>query len=278
MLGVDERADAATPLRLGHDVVDERRLAGCLGPEDLDDAAAGQAADAERDVERERAGRDRPDGYLRAVAHPHHRALPELSLDLTERDVERFLATHPFILPRSNSPTTRTRFRVPRTAPLTGAGVKGKQPPRTERSARCSGKRRARAGSLPETEDGDVRKPRTAFALVRRRAPPDRSARARRAASPRRSDRRGRACRPISSRGSGRARASNGSVAAASRSAPTIGSSSARGSAEERERDVEALAAPTAREVSLAPAHELGRASSGSRARGRAGAGHRSRR
>ena len=52
VLGVDERADAAAALRLGDHVVDERRLAGRLRAEDLDDAAARQAADAEREVER----------------------------------------------------------------------------------------------------------------------------------------------------------------------------------------------------------------------------------
>ena len=58
VLGVDEGADAAAPLRLGDDVVDERRLARGLRAEDLDDAAARQAADAEREVERERSRRD----------------------------------------------------------------------------------------------------------------------------------------------------------------------------------------------------------------------------
>ena len=54
VLGVDERADPASPLRLGHGVVDERRLPGRLGTEDLDDAAARETADAECEVERER--------------------------------------------------------------------------------------------------------------------------------------------------------------------------------------------------------------------------------
>ena len=61
VLGVDEAADAAALLRLGDDVQRQRRLAGGLRPVDLDDAAARQAADAERDVEPERAGRDRLD-------------------------------------------------------------------------------------------------------------------------------------------------------------------------------------------------------------------------
>ena len=94
VLGVDERADAAAALRLGDHVVDERRLARRLGAEDLDDAAARQPADPEREVERERAGRDRADGHGGPVAHPHHGALAELPLDLAERDVECLLAIH----------------------------------------------------------------------------------------------------------------------------------------------------------------------------------------
>ena len=85
MLGVDERADAAAALRLGDDVVDERRLAGRLRAEDLDDASARQAADAECQVEGERSGRDRADSDRRAVVHLHHGALAEVPLDLAER-------------------------------------------------------------------------------------------------------------------------------------------------------------------------------------------------
>ena len=58
VLGVDEGADAAALLRLGDDVERQRGLAGRLRAVDLDDAAARQAADAERDVEAERAGGD----------------------------------------------------------------------------------------------------------------------------------------------------------------------------------------------------------------------------
>src|SRR5438105_13434259 len=94
MLGVDEGADAAAALRLGDHVVDERRLARRFGAEDLDDPAAGQAADSEREVEAERTGGNRADGNRRAVVHLHHRALAELALDLAERDVECFMPVH----------------------------------------------------------------------------------------------------------------------------------------------------------------------------------------
>ena len=52
----------------------------------------------EREVERERARRDGADRHLGAVAHLHHRALAELTLDLPEGDVESFLAVHPILL------------------------------------------------------------------------------------------------------------------------------------------------------------------------------------
>ena len=58
VLGVDERHDAAGLLGVRHGVQREGRLAGGLRPVDLDDTAARQAADAERHVERGRAGGD----------------------------------------------------------------------------------------------------------------------------------------------------------------------------------------------------------------------------
>ena len=59
VLGVDEGADPAHLLGLGDDLVDERRLSRRLGAEDLHDAPARHAAHAEREVDRQRAGRDR---------------------------------------------------------------------------------------------------------------------------------------------------------------------------------------------------------------------------
>src|SRR5690606_2747349 len=61
--------------------------------EDLDDAAAGQPAHAQRDVETERTGGDRFDVPRRgSIAKAHHRALAELLFDLTQRGGERLLA------------------------------------------------------------------------------------------------------------------------------------------------------------------------------------------
>jgi len=93
VLGVDERAHAAEPLRFGEQVVDERRLARGLGAEDLDDAPARDPADAECEVERERPRGDRLATNLRAlVAHAHDGALAELALDLRERARKRGVA------------------------------------------------------------------------------------------------------------------------------------------------------------------------------------------
>jgi hypothetical protein len=93
MLSVDEGADAAPALRLGDHVVDECRFPGGLRAEDLDDPPARQSADAEGEVERERAGGDGADRDLRVVVHPHDRALAELALDLSESGVECLFAT-----------------------------------------------------------------------------------------------------------------------------------------------------------------------------------------
>ena len=93
VLGVDERGGAADALRFGDHLQRQRRLARGLRAVDLDDAAARQAADAERDVEPERAGRHGFDVVGRArIAEAHDRALAELLFDLSERGGERLLA------------------------------------------------------------------------------------------------------------------------------------------------------------------------------------------
>ena len=78
VLGVDEAADAAALLRLGDDVQGQRGLARGFRPEDLDDAAARQSADAEREVEADRAGGDRLDIHRVLVAEADERAFAEL--------------------------------------------------------------------------------------------------------------------------------------------------------------------------------------------------------
>ena len=61
----------------------------------------GQAADAEREVERQRAGGDRLDPDVAPLAEPHDRALAELLLDLAEGHVECLVTFHlePLSLP-----------------------------------------------------------------------------------------------------------------------------------------------------------------------------------
>jgi hypothetical protein len=59
----------------------------------LPDAPARHAADPEREVERQRPGRDDPDAHLGAlVAHAHDGALAELALDLGQRALESGIA------------------------------------------------------------------------------------------------------------------------------------------------------------------------------------------
>src|SRR5207244_10000336 len=85
MLDVDERGDAAAPLGLGDDVLADRRLARRLRAEDLGDPAAWDAADAEGQIERDRAGRDHVDRLDRGRSELHDRAGPELLLDREDR-------------------------------------------------------------------------------------------------------------------------------------------------------------------------------------------------
>ena len=102
VLGVDERRGAAELLDLGDDLQREGGLARRLGSVDLDDAAARQAADAERDVEAERPRRDDVDvAHGDRVAEAHHGALAELFLDLAQRCGQRLLAVFVHRLPIS---------------------------------------------------------------------------------------------------------------------------------------------------------------------------------
>ena len=82
VLRVNEGADAAGTLRLGDRMKRERRLAARLGSEDLDDATARIAANARCKVDRERAARQRRDGFGNAfVAKRHDGTTTKLLLD-----------------------------------------------------------------------------------------------------------------------------------------------------------------------------------------------------
>ena len=72
MFGVDECRQPAALLRVGNDMEHERGLAGRFRPENLNDTTARHAADAQRQIKRERAGGDHINLRLRArVAQPH---------------------------------------------------------------------------------------------------------------------------------------------------------------------------------------------------------------
>ena len=120
--------NAAMPpwlLRLGDDVEADRGLARALGPEHLDHAPARDPADAQRDVERERARRDHRDaGAHRVLAELHHRALAELLLDLRERDVEHLV---PVVHPRS---LLLCSLAHPATASVSSSSREGRTLPR----------------------------------------------------------------------------------------------------------------------------------------------------
>jgi hypothetical protein len=93
VLGVDEGGDAAAALGLGDDVLDESGLARGLGAEDLGDAAAGDATDAEGEVERDGAGGNNVHGHAGAdFAEAHDSALAEAALDLGQRKIQCLLA------------------------------------------------------------------------------------------------------------------------------------------------------------------------------------------
>jgi len=73
----------------------ERGLARGLRPVNLHHPPARQAADAERDIEPEGAGRNRLDlDRLAALAEPHDRALAERAFDLGQRGVKRLGFVH----------------------------------------------------------------------------------------------------------------------------------------------------------------------------------------
>src|SRR5216684_7958923 len=93
MLRIHERGDAAKLLRFRNDLQRQRRLARRLRAEDLDDAPARHAADAERVVDADGAGRNRVDRLNRALlAEAHDRSLAKLLFDLADREFDRFKA------------------------------------------------------------------------------------------------------------------------------------------------------------------------------------------
>src|SRR5215472_483608 len=66
----------------------KRSFSAALGSVYLDDPAAREAADAERHVQGDGAGRDDLDWSAGVVTEPHDGAAAELALDLRERDLQ----------------------------------------------------------------------------------------------------------------------------------------------------------------------------------------------
>jgi hypothetical protein len=86
---------------LRDDLQAQRGLAGRFRAINLDDAAARQAADAQRDVEAQRAcGNDRQVAGDLGIAHFHYRTLAELLFDLLQRRREGFA----FVVVHAGSP------------------------------------------------------------------------------------------------------------------------------------------------------------------------------
>src|SRR5205807_1629001 len=86
---------SALALGFGDAVQRQGGLARGFRTINLDHPATRQAADAERNVEAERAGGDGLDVHRLAVlAEPHDRALAERALDLGERGIEGLRFVH----------------------------------------------------------------------------------------------------------------------------------------------------------------------------------------
>jgi hypothetical protein len=90
MLGVDDGARASEVLRLGDDVLDHGGFAGRFWSKDLEHPTAWRAANAESDVESDRAGGDRIDRHsLGSLAQLHDGAFAELLLDVCDARLDR---------------------------------------------------------------------------------------------------------------------------------------------------------------------------------------------
>ena len=90
VLGVDKRRRATRLLHLGDDVQRQRGFAGRFRPIDFHYAPARQPAQAEGNIQPERAGRDGLNiAFHRAIAHAHDGAFAKLLFNLGERRSQR---------------------------------------------------------------------------------------------------------------------------------------------------------------------------------------------
>ena len=90
VLHVDKRRVAAHFLAFGDAVERQGGLTGGFRPVDLNDSAARQTADTEREVQRKRAGGDRIHVHAVVLAKAHDSALAELLFNLRQRSLKRF--------------------------------------------------------------------------------------------------------------------------------------------------------------------------------------------
>src|SRR5215472_7466633 len=99
VLRVDEGASAASALSLGNHMQSERSLTGAFRSVNLDNAAARQSADTERDIEAQRACGNHL-GFCCGFARSefHDRALAKGAFDLSERRVQSSLLVHRFLV------------------------------------------------------------------------------------------------------------------------------------------------------------------------------------
>ena len=91
VFSVDISGTATKTLGFGHDVHGKRRLTRSFWTIDLDNASTRKSANAEGEVEGERTGRNRLHVHVEVLSKSHDRALTELLLDLSERNVERLV-------------------------------------------------------------------------------------------------------------------------------------------------------------------------------------------
>src|SRR5829696_8566629 len=117
MLRVDECGHTASPLRIGHDMEGERRLAAGFRTIDLRDAAARDAADTDGGVEVDGARWNRVDAHTILRAQPHDGPLAAALLDLRDRQVQRLLLV---VANRRNSHASHLSLKV-RTIGLAGS-------------------------------------------------------------------------------------------------------------------------------------------------------------
>ena len=94
VFGINEGDGAASFLRFGQHVQRQRGFARAFRPVNLDHAAFGQTADAERNIEAQRAGRNQFDIHGFTAAQLHRRAFAKSTINLGKSSVQRLLTVH----------------------------------------------------------------------------------------------------------------------------------------------------------------------------------------